>query len=244
MKNMKILSLLVRLAMLTLFVGLSGCMSLQPMALKSNEKMVDVSSKSVLLMTLDVFRSDRSRFTPNPTIISFEKPNSTGKSEILMFKLKDADTEESKNGRDVYILSMDLEPGQYKLRGITGDANAFPLHGFFFVPLYMDIEIQKNVVTYAGRVKAELRPRQGNEFRAGSVVPLIDQSITGVSSGTFDVAVEDLSQEDIPFFNKNYPALANTKINTALLPPFNRSQVQLWWENDYLSMPMVPAKTK
>ena len=243
MKNMNIISrnLLVKLAILTLFIGLTGCMSLKPMALKSNAKTVDVSSKSVMLVTLDVFRSDRSRFVPNPQIISFERPDATGKPEVLMFKVSGADIEESNNGHYVYILSMDLEPGQYKLRGVSGDANAFPFHGFFFVPLNMDIQIQKNTVTYAGRVKAELRPRQENEFRAGSVVPLIDQAVTGVSSGTFDVAVEDLSRTDIPLFNKTYPALAGTKINTTLLPPFNRPQVQLWWEKDYVSMSTVPA---
>ncbi len=244
MKNTKIYrsTLPAMLVILTLFVGLTGCAPMKPMALKSNTKTVDVSSKSVLLMTLDVFRTDSNRYVPNPSIISFEKPNTTDKPEIQMFQIKSSDSVEKQDGRSVYMLSMDLEPGQYKLRGISGDANAFPFHGFFFVPLHMDIQIQKNAVTYVGRVKAELRPRQGNEFRAGAVVPLIDQSATGVSTGTFDVAIEDLSQEDISLFRTTYPALGNTKIDTALLPPFDRSKVQLWWENDYKSVPAIPVE--
>lgn len=232
----------VRLVILALFIGLTGCASFKPMALNSSSKTVDVSSKSVLLMTLDVFRSDSSRYAPNPLFVSFEKLNTSDKSEIQRFQLKNADSTESKSGRDVYILSMDLEPGQYKLNGISGDANAFPFHGFFFVPLHMDIQIKKNSVTYVGRVKAELRPRQGNEFRAGAVIPLIDQSVTGVSSGTFDVAVEDFSQEDISFFRTTYPALGNTKIDTSILPPFDRSEVQIWWENNYKSDAKISVK--
>lgn len=213
------------------------------MALKSSTKTVDVSSKSVLLMTLDVFRTDSSRYVPNPSVISFEKPNTTtDQPDIHKFGIKNSDSVESKNGSNIYILSMDLEPGKYKLRGISGHANAFPFLGTFFIPLHMDIQIQKNAVIYAGRVKAELRPRQGNEFRAGPALPLIDQSATGLSSGTFDVAVEDLSQEDISLFRTTYSALGNAKIDTALLPPFDRTKVQLWWENDYRSDPIVPVK--
>ena len=232
----------IRLAFLTLLVGLTGCASLSPMALNSDSKTLDVSSKSVLLMTLDVFRSDGSRHHPNPKSISFEKRNATDKAEIKTFKIEDADTLESKAGREVYLLSLDLEPGQYKLTGINGDANAFPFHGVFFVPLLMDVSIQKNVVTYIGRVKAELRPRQGNEFRAGGVIPLIDQAVSGVSTGTFDIAVEDFSKEDIPFFRTTYPALTKTEIHTDFLPPFDRAKVQQWWENDYKSDAQLPAK--
>ena len=232
----------IKLAILALLVGLTGCASFSPMALNSSSKTVDVSSKSVLLMTLDVFRTDGSRHHPNPKFINFEKPNGTDKAEIKTFKLDDSDSLESKAGRDVYLLSVDLEPGQYKLTGITGDANAFPFHGFFFVPLLMDVSIQKNAVTYIGRVKAELRPRQGNEFRAGGVIPLIDQAVSGVSTGTFDIAVEDFSQEDIPFFRATYPALTKTEIHTDFLPPFDRAKVQLWWENGYKGDAQVPVK--
>lgn len=222
----------VRLLILAIGITLVGCASVKPMALDKNSKAVDVSTKSVVLMTLDIYRTEPSRYVPNPFTISFEKPNGSDKPEIQNFQLKDSDQTTSKDGHDIYLLSMALEPGQYKLNGISGDANAFPFHGFFFVPLLMDIQIQKNAVTYIGRVKAELRPRQGNEFRAGAVVPLIDQAVTGVPTGTFDIAVEDFSLEDIPYFQSTYPALSSTSISTALLPQFERSKAQRWWDGD------------
>lgn len=222
----------IRLFILALSIALVGCASTKPMAFDKSSKKIDVSSKSVLLMTVNVYRTEDSRYVPNPLFINFEKPNGSEKSVIQSFRLQDADRIISKDGHDIYFLSMDLEPGQYKLSGISGNANAFPFNGFFFVPLLMDIEVQRNAVTYIGRLKAELRPRQGNEFRAGAVLPLIDQSVTGVSTGTFDIAVEDFSQDDIKYFKSTYPALSGTSINTVLLPPFDRPKVQHWWDGD------------
>jgi hypothetical protein len=119
---------------------------------------------------------------------------------------------------------MALEPGPYKLAEISGQANAFPFYGVtFMVPLLLDFEVATHSVTYIGRVTAKLRPRQEGEFRAGSVVPLIDQSLAGISNGTWDITVEDKSDKDIALFRANYPALAITPINNDPFPPFDRA---------------------
>jgi hypothetical protein len=222
-----------RTSILALCGVLSGCATVNPMAFDRTATAVDVRAKSVVLMTLDVSRSDESRYVPRPLVVYFEKPNATDKAGRQNFKIDgDADMIKTAGGRDVYVLRMALEPGPYQVKGIFGKASAFPFNGFFFVPLLMDIEVPKAAVTYAGRVKAELRPRQGNEFRAGSVIPLLDQSATGISGGTFDVSLEDASQEDIGIFKANFPALSETAITTTLLPPFDRPKAQRWWEGE------------
>jgi hypothetical protein len=201
------------------------------MAFDKTSTTVDVSSKSVLLMTLDLFRSDKNRyFTPNYFFVHVEKPNAQGKDDRQNFEVEDADKIKTSGGRTIYLLRMAIEPGEYQLRGITGLAMAFPFTGTYFVPLLMDINVPKNAVTYIGRVKAELRPREENEFRAGPVLPLIDQAVTGISTGTFDIAIADMSQEDIAIFQSTFPALGNTPIKTAILPAFDRPKVQRWWE--------------
>ena len=81
-----------------------------------------------------------------------------------------------------------------------------------------------------GRVTARLRPRKEGEFRAGLVIPLIDQSVTGMSTGTWDVTVEDMLQKDLALFRANYPALGNVSIDSEPLPPFDRAVVQRWWD--------------
>lgn len=217
----------------TIAIMMSGCVSTQPMALNKSTKAVDVSAKSVVLMTLDIHRTTPSRYVPNPHWITIVKqPDGTNKAEAQNFNLSDSDTTTSKDGHKIYFISMALAPGQYKLNTIFGDANAFPFISNFYLALLMDVQVQKNAVTYIGRINAELRPRQGKEFRAGPVLPLIDQAVAGISSGSFDVAVTDFSQEDMAYFKSTYPALSNVTISTTLLPPFDRAKVQHWWDGD------------
>ncbi|MEO6688239.1 MAG: hypothetical protein ABIS07_01290, partial [Dokdonella sp.] len=107
-----------------------------------------------------------------------------------------------------------------------GSAAAFPFVGSFLVPLFMDFMVPAHAVTYVGHVKARLRPRQEGEFRAGPMIPLIDQAATGMSTGTFDVVVSDSSVEDISRFRTMFPALGDTPVANAPLPAFDRPRVQ------------------
>ncbi|MFH1446067.1 MAG: hypothetical protein ABIG43_01480 [Chloroflexota bacterium] len=229
MKFIKIPSIII----LTLCSVLSGCATVNYMAIDKTSTTVDVSSKSVLLMTLDFSRSDKSGyFTPNYFFAHFEKPNAQSKDDRQNFEVKDDDKIITSGGRTIYVLRMALEPGEYQLKGITGFAMAFPFHGTYFVPLFIDINVPKHAVAYIGRVKTELRPRQENEFRAGPVIPLIDQAVMGISTGTFDIAITDMSQEDLAIFRSTFPALSSIPIKTAILPAFDRPKVQRWWEGE------------
>ena len=207
---------------------MAGCATVNEMAMEKGDRAIEPTTKSILLMTVDVSRSDGSRFVPNPFVVKIEKPNAQSKEDRQNFKLdKDADTVKDE-GRTIYLARMALEPGQYKLGDVTGDANAFPINSLFVIPLLLDLTVKPNSIAYIGRITAKLRPRQEGEFRAGPVIPLIDQSITGMSTGTWDVTVDDMSQKDIALFRATFPALAAAHIESTPLRPFDRLAVQRW----------------
>jgi len=219
---------------------LAGCATVNPMAFDKSATTVDTSAKSVVLMTIDVSRPDDSRYVPNPFVVKLERPGAQSKAERQNFTFgKDDAIVEA--GHTVYLARMALEPGPYRLGDITGNANAFPIISQFMVPLLLDLQVKPNSITYVGRVSATLRPRQESEFRAGPLIPLIDQAVSGMSSGTWDVTIDNLSQRDVATFRANYPALAQAPIDVAPLPPFDRAAVQRWWDGQQANTPPATA---
>jgi len=211
---------------------LTGCATVNPMAFNEKSTAIDTREKSIVLMTVDVSRNDKSRFVPEPFVIRLEKPNAQSKEERQNFTFaKDADALQE-NGHSVYLVRLALAPGDYKLQNVSGMASAFPIVGSFNVPLSLDLKVAPGSVTYVGRVRATLRERVGNEFRAGPVIPLIDQSIAGMSGGTWDVSIEHLEQKDLALFRSRYPVLNNVSIAATPLPPFDRALVQREWDGE------------
>ncbi|MDD4912022.1 MAG: hypothetical protein PHP57_06965 [Sideroxydans sp.] len=171
------------------------------------------------------------RNNTRPTAIIISSKNAQGKAESKSYSI-DADAGKTDSElRNKLLLSLALEPGKYEIQSIFGTAGAFPFIATFSTPLLMELNVAPTSVTYVGRVNAIMRPRIGNEFRAGPVIPLIDQAAAGVSGSTFDISVVD-APEDLAAFKSTFPALSNTEIRTEPLPAFNRNRVQAWWNNN------------
>lgn len=220
------------IASLLACVAITGCATVNPMAFDKNTTKIDTKDKSVILMTIDVSRSDDSRYVPKPFVVKFAKPNATTKEERQNFKM-DTDTDTlQENGHTVYLARIALVAGEYKLFDVTGMASAFPFNSLFVVPLNMDVNLAPNSVVYAGRVTAKLRDRKGDEFRAGPMVPLIDQAVTGMSGGTWDVSVDNMAEKDVAYFRTSFPALKDVTIDTKPLPAFDRAAAQRLWEGE------------
>lgn len=217
-----------------LFCILTGCATVNPMAVDKETASIDTRKKSVVLLALDISRSDNSRYVPKPSVVHVEKPGASSKQDRQNFKLREKDKVQLDNGRSVYLIRMALAPGDYTLMAVTGNANAFPFNGFFQVPMLLDFKVEPSAISYMGQVSATLRPRKGDEFRAGPVIPLIDQSVTGVSTGTFDVSVSD-APEALSLFRSTYKAFANSSIVSDPLPVFDRAAVQRWWSGTQAS---------
>jgi hypothetical protein len=210
----------------------SGCATVNSMALDKQNKAIDTKEKSIVLMTIDVSRADGSRFVPQPFVVKLETPGAKSKEERQNFKFSKKVDAVQENDHDLYLVSMALSAGDYKLGEVVGSASAFPINSFFSVPLASKITVKPNTVTYIGRVTAKLRDRVGDEFRAGPLLPLIDQSVSGMSGSTWDVAIENKAPQDLAQFQKAFPALQNIPIDVTALAPFDRAAAQRQWDGE------------
>lgn len=213
-------------------LAVTGCATVNPMAFNNKSTAIDTKEKSIVLMAIDVSRADGSRFVPEPFVAHVEKPGAQSKEDRQNFTFKpDADSIKE-NGHNVYLIRLALPPGDYKFQSVTGMASAFPINSMFNVPLGLDLKIKPNSVTYAGRVTATLRKRVGDEFRAGPLLPLIDQAVTGMSGSTWDVSTDAPTEKDLALFREKFPVLNTVTIETAPLPAFDRAAAQRLWNGE------------
>lgn len=217
---------------LALTAVLTGCATRTPMAFESDDAKWTEKSKPVLLMTATVRNLYRPSFRPRLLVVHVEKPNAKEASDRFNFvmdeksKIESDDFEVGNN----YLIRLELDPGQYEIRGLTSMASSFPVHGTYFAPLHSNITVGEPAVYYLGHVHATVRERKDNEFKAGSSIPLIDQAVAGASGGTFDIDITDNLDKDEALFRAKFPALAGLKITKAVLPAFDRAKAQAWWE--------------
>jgi hypothetical protein len=183
-------------------------------------------------MTATIKNTYRTSFQPKLLVVNIEKPDAKEAADRLNFVMDDKarnETDSAEKG-NTYLLRLELEPGRYEIRGLTSLARSFPINGFFFAPMHSTLEPKERGVFYLGHVSATVRERQGNEFKAGPALPLIDQAVAGASGGTFDVEITDQFAIDEAVFRSKFPALANVEITKAILPGFDRNKAQQWWE--------------
>lgn len=183
-------------------------------------------------MTATLKNAYRTSFQPKLLVVHIEKPGAKDAADRLNFTMD----QKAKNESDVpevgstYFLRMQLEPGRYEIRGMTSLGRSFPINGFFFASLHSPVESTRPGVFHLGHVAATVRERQGNEFKAGPSLPLIDQAIAGASGGTFGIEISDQFSTDEAVFRTKFPALKGIEIQKLILPPFDRAVAQQWWE--------------
>lgn len=212
---------------------LTGCASRMPIGVDTGTEKIELTDKSLLLLTVDITRKEPSRFQPVPESLVIGVVDAKGAVTNTQAMRLDGDGWLTQNDdKPLYAYRFLVPEGTTAISGITGIAKAFPLIGSFYVPLGMEVPVGKPSVLYLGRVEAVLRPREDNEYRAGGVIPLLDQSVTGMSGGTFDVKVTDQSKVDLPLLRSTYPALAPVKIETKLVPVVDHEYVDMQWRGE------------
>ena len=220
------------IATLTFALALTGCATRTKMAFQDDADRLTEKSKPVFLMTATIKNTYKTSFQPRLIIVHVEKPGAKEAADRLNFTMDDKaknETDSADTGNS-YLLRLELDPGRYEILGLSSQARSFPIIGFFFAPMHSDVEVKGGGVFYLGHVTATVRERQGNEFKAGPSIPLIDQAIAGASGGTFDIAITDELAVDEPAFRAKFPALAGVTITKAILPAFDRAKAQQWWE--------------
>jgi hypothetical protein len=211
---------------------LSACATPTKMALHDDSESIEKSEKPIFLMTATLKNGYRESYQPELLVVNIERKEVTGSSDRINFTMDDKAKKNSDSDKagNSYFLRMALDSGSYVVRGMTGFSGIFPVRGMFFAPVHTDLQAPKSGVYYLGHIDATVRERNENEFRAGPVIPLLDQAVTGFSGGTFEIAVTDRFEQDAPEFMAKFPALKNVQITKALLPAFDREKAQKWWD--------------
>jgi hypothetical protein len=227
--------------------AICGCRHHLPMALEGTGGALDLSSSSVVLLSLRVENEYRPRFKPRAEVVVVEPIGETSagvdvakehasdmgsfqlRSQVgggkgwQTFKVGKPDAGASSGPRD-YLLSMALAPGKYRLRYIVATATVVPYHptgkAWSLVPIYADFGIEPGKVQYAGSIEAINQKRtEGAQLRAGPIFRMFEQSMAGFSDGTYSVTITDRYDEDVPAFRHAYPALETCEITRTILRP-------------------------
>jgi hypothetical protein len=129
-----------------------------------------------------------------------------------------------------YLMLIPLPVGRYNLRFAAVDNGIFLFAGIGFMPILSDFEVKPGTATYLGRVEGHTRERAEGEFRAGPMLPVVNQAAHGWNNATWEVVIKDAGDIDLPNFRTFFPALKEANIVKQILPPFDRQKAQAVWE--------------
>lgn len=229
---MRTIRMLASFALASIVALLVGCATPTDMALKNDTDQLRSDGKPLYLMTATIRNRYKERYQPKLLSVSVLRAGGTQSADRLNFRVDDKARAESDSPvtGSTYFVRMELEPGNYEIRGMTSLGRAFPVNGYFSTPLNSELKVGARGVYYLGHVEATVRERRGNEFAAGPTVPLIDQAVAGASTGSFDVVILDRFALDEAAFRARFPALRGATITKAILPPFDRAKAQRVWD--------------
>lgn len=224
---------IVKLVSFVIAALLVGCASAPYMPLAADSPQPE-ATKPLYLMSVVVRNDYKQRWQPRVLNVILNKDNGTPKPDTQVFRMdaKGMLAATQDGGSETFLVRFTAGGASNTLIGMNAMASAFPIHGFYFVPMHAAVPDNGPGVYYLGSVKAVIRERKDNEFRAGPVIPLIDQSFAGASSGTFDIEIGDAYATDVELFKTAFPALKDTTITKATLAPWDRAKAQLAWEKN------------
>ncbi|WP_198089118.1 hypothetical protein [Variovorax sp. E3] len=174
----------------------------------SRTKQLDLSQKSVVLATLQLTR-EGDRKMPWPTRFQVVPLAPIAGQGSETFAVDSDGMDYGEDGRHYLVpLRLSLPPGKYAFTQVTGEISAFPLKGIVTAPLGLSFELPARSVVYVGRMNVHMRTRKDDgEPPAGAPFPIVNQSVLGITSSTFDVSVADESTRDLTLFRESFPVL-------------------------------------
>lgn len=226
----------------TLAALLCACSTLAPVPTSAPKPMpapvseaTTVSKKDeggLFLMTATIRNDLAPDYQPDALFVRIQRTQTAEKPSLLRFSVLPADyfgKNSRKNGK-TYFLRFQMEPGSYRILGINISAGEFPVRGFGFMPIHADFTVPAGGNFYLGNILGVIRQRLSREYRIGPATPKVDQSVTGLSNGTFDVSVQDLFEHDLLLYRSRFPNIKDRQIEKAILPPIDRQRAQTYWE--------------
>lgn len=203
-------------ATLLLVAGLTGCGGLSTALVKGQDKL-DMGENGVVLASVRIANQNKPGYQPKIKLAFVQQL--APENGRLAFKVTDGPYKSAEDQYNEYLLSFSLKPGQYSLSGLMG-TYSIPLlvSATCSVDCKAPFKVKPGVVSYIGNIQATIVERKGDEDRAGPVIPLIDQTVAGFSSGTFELTVADRYSDDVAAFQSEYPALKGLSIEKQVLP--------------------------
>jgi len=211
---------------------LSACATPMHMAVDKKSTTVESDSHATLILATTMKNVNKEKYQPKPWILYItNEVNKSQKDRFNFIMDKDGKIE---NGKEtVYLYRASLVPGTYYIRSVSGQVRKGLVFGTAALPVNQTIKLEKPGFYYLGRVDGVIRARKDDkEFRAGPPIPLIDQSVSGLSNGTWEIKIYDNSATDLKLVRANYPALKTVQIENMILAPFDREMIQKKWDTD------------
>ena len=208
---------------------LTACATSVKPGLTNSTKKLDLGDDCLLLLTAELSNDYQPSYQPEAMMLQIETLNPKDSKDRMNVMTDEEGTFVSEK-MNKYVFRARLKSGKYVLRGIAGGSGIFPIRGTFFVPLHCEVEAKKGEVVDLGKVVARTRERQNGEFRAGPLLPLVDQAVTGYSVSTFDVKTLVSEKSDVNALKVEFPVLRTVQLVEEPLPPFDRDTAQKWWD--------------
>lgn len=191
---------------------LGGCGG-QSMALQRQKTSLDTSKKSIALFTLRVSNQFKPTHQAKAFTLFVVPVGDPRKSTEFCL---DVSYQRAAEQYYEYLVSIDMEPGAYRIGNVTG-AGYDPLVNYTFeFPLGARFDLPPNGVVYLGHVTMTNRERKEGEPPSGSSFSLVSQAVAGYSNGTMDITIVDRADEDLPAFTKAFPVLRGCQIQRAI----------------------------
>ena len=187
-------------------------------ALVKGQQTIDLSSRSIALLSVTVSNQNKPDYQPFPYIVYLEGANADA------FVLDEEAPHHSKPGQsNEYLVNFEVKPGSGSLDKIWFDYHGAFLGARASIPMNLAMDIKPGAANYLGHLHVLIRAKKSDdEDSAGPAVPLINQATAGFSNGTYEVTVEDRFDEDMKWFITEYPALRTARIEKAILPAWKK----------------------
>ena len=227
--------LLKRLSLILVFILMAGCSTPSPMPFSVDSDPTKIGDENIYLLGITLANTFDEDYPIDLEVIKIKPAD----GEIVEFGIDSSGTYAIEPNDYIgikhsgYLVRIALSEGVYEINGFRGGRASYPVAYGFFAPYIEDLKVESTgEIIYLGHIQATIRERQGEEFRAGSLFPILDQSVSGMSGGSFDIEVSDRYEQDIQRFIAQFPALKSREITKMILPPFDRARAQKFWEDN------------
>jgi hypothetical protein len=211
--------------LLCLAVFLSSCAQSHKMAITKDQSKVDLTANSIALLSVKISNQNKPEYQLELDYAMVCPQSEACYKQTSSYSHKAGPPYKREKALfNEYLLTFKLESGIHNLYNFYCSYIVFPIGAGSFVPLNLKVEIKPNSIIYLGHVDVILREKKTDNEKQAGLLPLIDAAAVGLSSGTYDVIVEDKYDEDIKLFASEYPVLQNAKVEKSILPQWRRPE--------------------